>query len=57
MSTIYLENISPLLSNIPENQIGLPGYFFLDKLNKERKQLIIGKTLDNSFQNEDKPVL
>ena len=56
MSTIYLEYISPLLSNIPENQIGLPGYFFLDKLYKERKQLIIGKTLDNSFQNEDKPV-
>jgi FKBP12-rapamycin complex-associated protein len=56
MSTIYLEYISPLLSNIPENQIGLPGYFLLDKLYKERKQLIIGKTHDNCFEDKDKLV-
>jgi FKBP12-rapamycin complex-associated protein len=56
MSTIYLEYISPLLSDIPENQIGLPGYFFLEKLYKERKQLIIGKTHNNFFENEDKPI-
>ena len=57
MSSISLEYISPKLSNIGENQIGLPGYFFLNKLNKERKQLIIGKTKNiSSFENEDKPV-
>ena len=28
MSTISLEYISPKLSNIGENQVGLPGYFF-----------------------------
>ena len=57
MSTISLEYISSKLSNIGENQIGLPGYFFLNKLNKERKQLIIGKTKNISyFEKEDKPV-
>ena len=57
MSTISLEYISPLLSNIGENEIGLPGYFFLNKLNKERKQLIIGKSKNiSSFDNEDVPV-
>ena len=57
MSTISLEYISPKLSNICENQVGLPGYFFLNKLNKERKPLIIGKTRNIfSFENEDKPV-
>jgi len=57
ISTISLEYISPKLSNIRENQVGLPGYFFLNKLNMERKQLIIGKTKDiSSFENEDKPV-
>jgi len=56
MSTISLEYISPKLSNIRENQVGLPGYLFLNKLNKERKQLIIGKTKNiSSFENEDKP--
>ena len=57
MSAISLEYISPKLSNIGENQIGLPGYLFLNKLNKERKQLIIGKTKNiSSFENEDKLV-
>ena len=56
MSTISLEYISPLLSNIKENQISLPGYYFLDKLYKERKQLIIGKTKNKAFDNEDLPV-
>ena len=57
MSTISLKYISPLLSEIPENIIGLPGYYFLNKLNKERKQLIIGKIKENNtFENEDQPV-
>ena len=56
MSTISLEYISPLLSNINENQIGLPGYYFLDKLFRERKQLIIGKTKENVIEKEDLPV-
>ena len=56
MSIISLEYISPLLSNIKENKISLPGYYFLDKLYKERKQLIIGKTENNIFNNEDLPV-
>ena len=57
MTTISLEYISQRLSNIRENQVGLPGYFFLNKLNRERKQLIIGKTKNiSSFEDEDKPV-
>jgi len=57
MSTISLEYISPILSNIGESEIGLPGYFFLNKLNKERKQLIIGKAKNiSSFDYEDVPV-
>ena len=56
MSTISLEYISPLLANLSEKQIGLPGYDFLDKLYKERKQLIIGKTKENTFRNEDNPI-
>ena len=56
MSTISLEYISPLLTNLNEKQIQLPGYFFLDKLNKERKQLIIGKIKEKTFQNEDNPI-
>ena len=56
MTNISLEYISPLLSNIKENKIALPGYFFLDKLNKERKQLIIGKTKENILQSDELPV-
>ena len=56
MFTISLEYISPLLSNLKENQIGLPGYFFLNKLNRERKQLIIGKIKDNNSLSDDKSV-
>ena len=57
MSTISLNYVSPLLSNIPENQIGLPGYYFLNILNKERKQLIIGKIKENNaLENEEQLV-
>ena len=57
MSTIYLKYVSPLLSEIPEKQIGLPGYYFLNKLNKERKQLIIGNIKENnSLETEDQQV-
>ena len=54
VTTISLGYVSSLLTCIPENQIGLPGYYFLNKLNKERKQLIIGKIKENNFMdNED----
>ena len=57
MPTISLQYVSPLLSSIPENQIGLPGYYFLNKLNKGRKQLIIGKMKENySLENLEQPV-
>ena len=57
MINISLEYISPLLSSIKENKIGLPGYYFLDKLNRERKQLIIGKIKDiNILENGNLPV-
>jgi len=57
MSTICLDYVSPMLSDIPENQIGLPGYYFLNKLNKERKQLVIGKIKENySLDNDTRPI-
>ena len=56
MFTISLEYISPLLSNIKENQVGLPGYFFLKKLNMERKQLIIGKAKYNNSIDDNNSV-
>ena len=57
MPYICLNYVSPLLSNIPENEIELPGYYFLNILNKERKQLIIGKIKENnSIENEEQLV-
>ena len=55
MSTIYLNYVSPLLSAIPEKQIGLPGYYFLRKLNEERKQLIIGNIKENNTLETEDP--
>ena len=57
LSIISLEYVSSLLTCIPENQIGLPGYYFLNKLNKERKQLIIGKIKENNFLDNEEHIV
>ena len=57
VSTISLKYVSSLLTCIPENQIGLPGYYFLNRLNQERKQLIIGKIKENNFLDNEEHIV